>query len=685
MASVRVSPKSATWAVWILGSALSFWILSGCNVFTPLASDSGDDLSYRGLILKGNEAINDKNYPKAADYFKRAMVSNPRGSEAYLYHSKALINQYGIDYNSLNTEFECKRPSRDRALCLARGIDSSGIPFVDSATSMAGIDSIYYPVATAVRNLEHILRKSKDTIPLGGSWKMYPDGDTAGDGRISDGVARLDLGLLQAVKAMLAPLDLDGNDRIDLICGRNVCPDQNAPCLASAAYKEKCKEGPTSEVKRFESFKKLTRRVSLDNIDSKDVNARNVSTNPNDINAFLDAMQGPVAGSNYNLDSVTGAMDSHNEQKMSGQLSGIVGNINDLNNFLSYMRYNDGLDNDMDDRKGLIKDSLFVWHDFDKEAGIRYDYSDSSRFRGYPEQSGNIGHPVHRHLRGAELYQTFAEWSKAYPVINSDTSKNSRKALMIKHCKDHVTGYPETGNVTALLKATIMAVTCTTYSTLLKPGAPRPALSDWVAGVPGIDEEMVDERDNDYDGLKDEDARNARGMDDDDDALLSILMVGNPAAVIPMQWAEAAGSTNRCPDIDKNTVLPYPRQRQFCVGSLEHRIHLALTYGAGSTDPAVRRVAEDTLNSYYSQFTGTENGPHANCLEDFEKLDKAYRDEIGLEVTSQVVRTACKFKHIWIHGTPPNSEWTAGIFGVDEEILDGVDNDGDGWIDEDLK
>ena len=33
----------------------------------------------------------------------------------------------------------------------------------------------------AVRNLEHILRKAHDTIPLGGSWKMYPDGDTAGD------------------------------------------------------------------------------------------------------------------------------------------------------------------------------------------------------------------------------------------------------------------------------------------------------------------------------------------------------------------------------------------------------------------------------------------------------------------------------------------------------------------------
>jgi hypothetical protein len=50
-----------------------------------------------------------------------------------------------------------------------------------------------------------------------------------------------------------------------------------------------------------------------------------------------------------------------------------------------------------------------------------------------------------------------------------------------------------------------------------------------------------------------------------------------------------------------------------------------------------------------------------------------------------VVQDACQYKHIWKHGMPPNSEWTSGVFGVDEELPDGIDNDGDGWIDEDLK
>lgn len=687
--AAEAAPKSAARAVlaaWILGSALGFSMLSGCNVFSPLAADRGSDLSYRGLIIKGSEAINQRDYASAVEYFERAKAMNPRGSEAYLFHAKALVFLYGIDYNSLNQEFECRRPSRDAAACKAAGIDTLGIPFIDSATTVGGIDSIYYPVATAVRNLEHILRKSKDTIPLGGNWKMLPDGDTASDGRVTDGVARLDLGIVQAVKAMLAPLDLDGNGRIDLVCGTAVCPDrEDAACRAGAAYREKCKEGDSSEVKRLESFKKLTRRVSLDNLDSKDVNARNVSTNPNDINAFLDAMQGPVAGANFNLDSVTGAMNSHGEKEMSGQLAGIVDNITDLNNFLAYMRYADNLDNDMDDRSaGVSREGRMVWHDFDKDGAIRFDYADSARFFGYGQGVANIGHPLHRHLR-KDLYQTFADWGRNHPVIAADTSKNSRKALMIKHCRFLTEGLPVGGLITPELKAEVAAVTCTTYSTLLKPGVARPALSDWVGGVPGLDEEMMDERDNDNDGLKDEDGRNARGMDDDDDGLLNILMVGDPGKARPMVWAEAPGSRNGCPDIVRDSMPAAPRQRQSCVGSLEHRIHLARANGADSPDLAERNRAEDTLRLYYSQFTGTENGPHPNCLEDFEKLDPEYRAAEGLKVTDHAVRIACKFKHIWIHGIPPGSEWTDGIFGIDEEIPDGLDNDGDGWIDEDLK
>jgi hypothetical protein len=666
----RSEAVRAAWIVAAAGAAFAISALSGCNMFSPMAADEGKDLTYRGLVIKGNEAINVRDYAAARGYYERAMAMNPRGSEAYLFHAKAMVNLYGIDYNTLNREFDCKRTGRDAAAC---GSDTLGAPFVDSATTLAGIDSIYYPIATAVRDLEHILRKEKDTIHLGGRWKMYPDGDTAGDGVVTDGVARLDLGLLQAVKAMLAPLDLDSNDRIDDACGRNACPGFGEDCMRTGLYRNRCKDGPSSEVIRLATFKKLTRRISMDNLSSEDVNARDVSPDPNDINAFLDAMQGPVAGANFNLDSVTGAMNHHNETKMSGELAGVVGNVNDLSNFLSYMRYDDGLDNDLDSSRAGGGAGPMVWHDFDKDGGIRYDYEDSALFAPHGYLGMNIGHPLHRLLR-KNLYQTFDEWAANEPVIRLDTSRNSRKALMVKKCKDVLAGIPE--SLLGLSRRAEANAICTTHTTLLRPDAPRPALSDWVGGSPGIDEEMVDERDNDYDGLKDEDARNARGMDDDDDALLKVEMVGDLSLVRPMVWAEDPESENGCPDIEKGSMPDAPRQRQFCIGSLEHRIHLARTGGDS---------ADSLLAAHYSRFTGNENGPHPNCLEDFGKLPQAYRDAEGLKVTDDIVRTACKYKHIWIAPMPPDSEWTSGVFGIDEEIPDGIDNDGDGWIDEDLK
>ena len=79
---------------------------------------------------------------------------------------------------------------------------------------------------------------------LGG--KLPPDGDTAGDGKISDGVARLDVGLLETLRGMLGPLDLDGDNHVSRDCGRNICPDCSADCPASADYLAQCPEGPAS-------------------------------------------------------------------------------------------------------------------------------------------------------------------------------------------------------------------------------------------------------------------------------------------------------------------------------------------------------------------------------------------------------------------------------------------------------
>ncbi|MDB5105443.1 MAG: hypothetical protein JWP91_3132 [Fibrobacteres bacterium] len=647
-------------------SAAALW-LSACNVFAPLAADGDKDLTYRGLILKGNAAINEEEYADAETYFARAKALNPKGSEAYLYHSKALVSLYKIDYNSLNDEFNARR-NKD-------GTGKKGIPFVDSGTTLAKIDSTYYPVAQSVENLEHILRHSRDTVLIPGGYKLLPDGDTAGDGKVSEGVARLDLGILQTIKGMLGPLDLDGNNHIDDACGLNLCPDKG-PCLQSAAYLKKCKEGLASEINGFERFKQLTRSLDINDLDTKDLRARNVSSNPNDINDFLDKMQGPIASSSFNLDSVTGAMNSHGEAALSGQLSEIVSNVSDLSNFLSYMRFNDNLDNDYDDQDSSGKGTRMVWHDYDKDGGIHYDYDDDAvtlaGYTGTPRnnEAHNIGHPLHRMLH-PELYVRFTDSSWAKRPISKDASKNARGATMIKHCQDAAKTLNVDGKVTDIVIANLVAKTCSTYTSILKSTVRPPARSDWQSGTFGVDEEMIDERDNDYDGIKDEDARNAPGMDDDDDALLSVSMIGTSPA--PMVWADVPGHANKCPEIDTTkAMLPPPFAKQFCIGSLEHRIYLAQHGG------------RDTLAVYYSRFLG--EGPSKNCLEDFDKLDPAFKAAVGLKTsTDDAVLDACQFKHIWKAPRPVHSEWTSGVFGIDEELPDGVDNDGDGWIDEDLK
>jgi tetratricopeptide (TPR) repeat protein len=667
-------PLVFTAVIGIVSAAAALW-LSGCNLFSPLAADADKDLTYRGLLLKGNAAINDGDYAEALDYFTRAKEMNPRGSEGYLFQSKALVSLYKIDYDTLNKEFR-----RRRGEVVDGQPPKTGIPFIDSGTTLAGIDSIYYPVAQSVENLEHILRRERDTILVPGGVNLYPDGDTAGDGRVTEGVARLDLGLLQTIKGMLGPLDLDGNNRVDAECGVNLCPGRDAACMAGEAYRRKCREGLLSEAAGFERFKNLVRSIDINNPSTKDIRARQLSSNPNDINDFLDKMSGPIGSSSFNLDSVTGSMNAHGEGQLSGQLTEIVTNVQDLSNFLAYMRFNDNLDNDFDDQDGSGQGVRMVWHDYDKDNAIHWDYDDDDRtLQGYAGagangEARNLGHPLHRRLH-PELYVKFTDGSWTMRKTAGDTSKNARKAAMIKHCQDAARTLSVDGLVTQSLIDDVIAVTCSTYTSFIKSTVRPPAKSDWRRGSAGIDEEMIDEHDNDYDGLTDEDARNAPGMDDDDDAQLNVSMIG--ADPSPMSWSDADGHGNSCPDIDVDAPMPPPpMQRKFCIGSLEHRIHLAQQGG------------KDTLKLYYSGFLG--EGGDRNCLEDFQKLPQAYKDLARQESPTDkdfanAIDDACQFKHIWIRGIPSDSEWKAGVFGVDEELPDGIDNDGDGWIDEDLK
>lgn len=631
--------------------------LAGCNLFSPLATDKTRDLDYSGLIEKGSQAINDGDYAEAVEIFALAKRKFPKGSEAHLFHAKSIMALYGLDYGKLKGGFDEKRKS-----------GASGLPFVDSTDQVENVDSVFYPVFEAVRDLEHILRPAKDSLRLSPIISLAPDGDTASDGRVTASVANLDLGLLQTTKTMLAVLDRDGNGRINRTCGAELCPGYAQNCVESPAFLRICPQGALSEVDRLKSFQSLTKNVKLEKLDSKDMNARDVSTNPNDINAFLDAMEGPLAGASYNLDTVSGSLSKHKETNLQGELDNVMGNVKDMTRFIRYMRFNDSIDNDADGPvEQIAKRGRMIWHDFDKDGAIRWDYGDSAEIKVWGPESGNLGYPLHRYLH-RNLYMTVVEWKAAHPEHAFDTSANSRLALMIKHCKEIVNDkMPLTAKVTAAVKDTLLTI-CETVTTVIKPGVTPPVnRSDWVSGTYGIDEEAIDEKDNDYDGLRDEDARNAKGLDDDNDAALTVDMLGTTPA--PMVWSDAATHRNGCPDIDVGQPMQAkPREREFCIGALEHRLHLA------------RAGGQDSLKVFYSPVL-TE-GPDSRCLEDLEKFSVAFM--AATQVTVAEKRLACRYKHIWIAPRPPNSEWTGGILGIDEEKADLLDNDGDGWIDEDL-
>ncbi len=369
--------------------------LAACNVFEPFDSKNAPNLGYENLLLKGNGAMSAGNDAAAMGYYEQAMAVNPAGSEAYLFHAQAVIALYRINYTELQNALNSKS-------------SRAGLPFIDSSSTVESLDSTYHPVYVAVSDLEHILRQKRDTIFLDSAHTqmLLPDGDTASDGKISPNVARLDLGILESVKGILAPIDLDSNSHLDLACGA---------ALGAASKLQHCPDGDSSEAIRLSKYRALTQTVQFDSIENSSFNVSSITNfinNPNKINDFINALKTPVENAAYNLSSVNNSLKLHAQDSQSTALGKITIQIHDLGNFLGYITYNDHIDDDYDHQR--VEDlhppqtpTRMMWHDFDGDRGIRFDYDDSARFLPYVASStgngnnygnpGNIGHPVHRY------------------------------------------------------------------------------------------------------------------------------------------------------------------------------------------------------------------------------------------------------------------------------------------------
>ncbi|MBD3391461.1 MAG: hypothetical protein GF418_05380 [Chitinivibrionales bacterium] len=160
-----------------------------------------------------------------------------------------------------------------------------------------------------------------------------------------------------------------------------------------------------------------------------------------------------------------------------------------------------------------------------------------------------------------------------------------------------------------------------------------PYTHEFIAGDWGVDEEILDGYDNDGDGLTDEDSRVAAdSLDDDGDYYDTDPSEGDPeidSSRHPMAWTSTAD------------------------------LSIDLTGGTGAWDT----VHVDSL------FAAT--------------YDSLYEAIYGINLFDPSARTA-KYKIPVYRGRDYPGEFTGGDYGMDEEWFDGVDNDGDGLIDEDV-
>ncbi|MGL1901128.1 MAG: hypothetical protein OCC49_03250 [Fibrobacterales bacterium] len=616
---------------------IALFFTTHCNLFESFVET--EESNYDNLLIKGNDAFSSGKYESASQYYVEAQSADPSRSEAWVFHAKAVMRLYGLEYSTINDEIKRKSDGE------------LGLPFINKcdASNLDCIDSIFYPIALTVRNLEYVTKGT----------------DTASQGMIGEEVVVLDVALLQGMASMLNPLDLDNNLHIDTLCGYDICGSNASGCSNNPAglmdYTSKCPYGAKSELKRYQSFRTLTEALNIDDLQSDAIEAKDISRNPNEINQFIDDIALPAKSSRDNLGKVNSAIDQHADDKSLGeQLSDVTEIIDNLVSFVQYYKNNDTLDNDFDYPSENTPDSIMTWHDFDGDNSIRYDYTDSLRnivgVTSFKSRMGSIGHPVHRHAHPS-LYYTMEEFGAQLESKTDSTTQFNRTKNMVDHCKSVTRSQSGISND---LEDLIKDSTCTQISSVLKEGTTPPSQSDWISGPFGIDEEILDDYDNDFDGIKNEDSRLAIGMDDDTDALFATQ---SPHPVTPMVWID--GNGNNCIDID-TTVAQASTERTFCIGTLEHRLYLA-------------QNVPDSLDVYYKPFD-LDDHP------DFQ--DECMADVLFFELSAlfstEIITLACTVGHHWALDRPALSEWTSGTFGIDEEKIDGIDNDGDGYIDEDV-
>ncbi len=609
-------------------------VMVGCNLFSPFApSDTSNSADQ--LIIEGKDLFGQNRYGEAAEKFKRAADRDASKSEAWFWHAKSTLRRYGVTAITVKKIIDDADGELDYVplvgapLSTAGGCDTAGniddtagCVYHQLRDKMDELDDIYYPNYIAYNDLKHIIPKSE---PMG-------IGD-ANDGVITYEMITYDYFLCATLVSVFQFLDTQKdtvvNEKNTVIDGDDGHIRHNIP----------------QEWKAFT----VIRRVNPNKVDLTLNDVLDISSNPFDINRNIrqstENLDGPAKSGINMFNRQINSVDAGNQA-----VDNLQNTLNQMSIKMKYYFYADYTDNDFDWYE--IPDSVnqrmdkMIWTDVNGNGVL--DMAPATKwdiflvYRGPVPNGGMCLTPDIQEGRGYRNGHVLYSETGYYDTRSSpERTIRFSKDSLIQLFGDTVI-YDWRKNVIQLDTIRIPRVT-----------TPLPC-GEWTGGDYGVDEEMLDGKDNDGDGLSDEDTRNTKGIDDDGD------------------WFDTDGNNAR-------SITNWQDDNG------DHFINVI--HGGENYYLCAPNHRKDHPEVYQSMYNLSDK----NDADKVERCKTIVYRNIGLFDSTDV--NGCRHKPIptlkktssntWSDISFQCSEWKGGDWGIDEDIKDNFDNDWDMITDED--
>jgi len=598
---------------WLTLAALSTALLIptlSCNIFAPSSANREDYAERRGweaVVLEGKIEMREGHWVTALRMFNYALdKSDSASSEALFYSGKCYLRMAGIDltdvWDQINPNggvrdpnavpFLYKSTTRFLTDSLAAPFNIGGPDTAYTVSDSVFLDrkNIYDAICKAIKSLEFI---------------YYNPGKV--DGIIVRKQYESDYLVEIGVRSVLGLMDLNNNGVLDW-----------ADSLGErAAFRIICSDIPSLDDMSFDSLKAI-------------------STDPGDINAKLDELYATVLKADSSYSNFTSELrGAKMDTSTTAGLGSMIGQFRDV---IPYFYYDDAKDNN-----GNYFNTDSVWDPFTGDrvtATGRDNIVDRMIWIDWDQDRHiDINGPAGPHMHIGEDISMFPNGKDpSKPYFGLDTTLYTLVEMF---------PYVDSCNFMLLSDGSRYVYRDVAYSKYVPPPSSRvrdtidaPAYGryiykgsythEFIFGDWGVDEEIMEGKDNTYDKLTDEDSR---AIDDtlDNDGDRSPAG-GAREKMPPMVWE----------DRDQDFQIDWPCDDTVRVLKIGKYLALA-------------RIIQAENTALYP-FPGDPR-----------------RD-----------RTVLADSTILLHRCASGGEFVSGTAGEDEEWYDGIDNDGDGLIDEDV-